>query len=66
MYKPLIYFYFQQAVLGEEAKEGERNLIELETTTWVHKELKQPIFSLTLGCNDNVSIETTNWVHKEI
>jgi hypothetical protein len=44
------------AVLGENAKESERNLVAIKTTGYPDKkEFEQPIFSLTLGRNDMIS-----------
>jgi len=49
----------KSAVLGKDAKEGERNIVEAVTKNFDGKELVVPILSLTLGRNDMCPLDLT-------
>ena len=51
----MILCFVLQAVLGSSAVKEERNLVQVETKDFDNKDLKQPLFSLTLGRDDMVS-----------
>jgi hypothetical protein len=48
--------FLKQEVLGASAVKDERNLVQVETKNFDQKDLKHPLFSLTLGRNEMVSI----------
>ena len=54
----MILCFVLQAVLGSSAVKEERNLVQVETKDFDNKDLKQPLFSLTLGKDDMVSENT--------
>ncbi|XP_071506602.1 mitotic apparatus protein p62-like [Diadema antillarum] len=54
----IVHFLFlKQAVLGSGAKEGERNIIEVETVNFDGEPIKQPLLSLKAGLNESAPLD---------
>jgi len=51
--------FLKRAVLGIDAVEGERNLVEVECKNMEEETEKHPILSLTLGLQDHCDVELT-------
>nr|BAB82492.1 nucleolar protein [Patiria pectinifera] len=51
------FLFLKQAVLGATAKEGERNVVEIETENFDGDNVKQPLFSLKLGLNESSPLD---------
>jgi len=51
--------FLKRAVLGVEAVEGERNIIEVQCKNMEDETEKHPILSLTLGLQDHCDVELT-------
>ncbi|XP_033633230.1 nucleoplasmin-like protein ANO39 isoform X1 [Asterias rubens] len=47
------FLFLKQAVLGANAEEGERNVVEITTENFEGDDVKQPLFSLKLGLNES-------------
>ena len=51
--------FLKQAVLGASAVKDERNLVQVETKNFDQKDLKHPLFSLTLGRNEMTTLDVS-------
>ena len=51
--------FLKQTVLGASAVKDERNLVQVETKNFDQKDLKHPLFSLTLGRNEMTTLDVS-------
>lgn len=58
--------FLKTAVLGTSAVKGERNIVYIETKNFDKKDVKQPLFSLTLGQLDMCSLDISFGIETEV